>query len=654
MLDTNKLKGAMYSVRKATFCRREPFIVFIALSMLVFIFYYRVLSTYFLADDYNYVGHLLVNARDYVQGAQLAKWFIDFSAQGLQNPELSVFFRPVVQWLWLTDFIAWGTNPSGYHLTNIILHILNSFLVYLIATRVLHSHWGGMVAGVLFALHPIHADSVAWIPDRTDVLAAFFYFLSAVFFVYFRQKGRYLFCLLSVIAFALAIGTKENTVALPIILLVYDILFNRQSWSRIARAQILYWFVLVGYVALRFWSLGQFGRNTGGGFFSYGIELFAGFYTLAMAQPFFSDMNNSLMLIILGLVAVVMLIYHGRAPLWMGMMWIAISLLPSASAAYVAPRLAYTPSAGLAIAMAAIFLSPLPRQSNLSRALGTGLAAICVLAYGWGLALRVDDWVAAGTVAGAIPAETLRLHPTLSPDARLYYTGVPDILRNITIYNGNFGTAIQIAYKNPRLSVSRVEKFPILTADLDRTYFLEYSRRKITERDDLTRALQLREHCPGAQQTALNWDFSRENKEWQSWDQLTLLETRDGALDMLSRGDDPNFGGPIMSIPTLAIGNIEIEMSVRADIPVTQGAVFWMTTGQKDFSPAQQQTFDVQADGVFHTYRVDIAQVGNLMIGDSIIRLRLDPIHAPGEIALKAVRVNLYCSQIDGVTCKCQ
>ena len=651
MLDTRR-QVTDNSIWKTVLLPPSPFVVLLGLAIVVLFFCAPILPTYFLADDYNYLGHLLVHARQYVQGEELGKWFIDFSAQGLQNPELSVFFRPVVQWLWLTDYIAWGTDAFGYHLTNIILHTLNAFLVYLLATRILHNRLGGIVAGLLFALHPIHADSVCWIADRTDVLSAFFYFAGAIFFVLFRQRGWRLLGFFSVVAFALAIGTKENTVALPLILFAYDLLFTfRVLRWRILLAQIPYGLTLVAYVGARVFFLGEFGRNTGGGFLSYGVELFAQFYAMALSAPFIADMNLPLLIAVLVIMIVVLAIYRARAAVWFGAAWIAVSLLPAASAAYVAPRLAYTPSAGFALVLAAIIAQPLARRTKQERAVGIALCAFFVLAYGWGLAARVDNWVAAGSLADAVRTETLRLHPTVPPDVRLLYTGVPDILRGIPIYNDNFETAIRIVYENPNLDAARLEHFPITTERLDRTHFLEFRRRKITERDDLSQAMQARTQCPA--KLALVWDFSRGNAGWATWNQITSLSTRDGVWQLQAQGDDPNLGSPTLNLSAFALGDIEIEMRVRGESPATRGAIYWQVNEQDDFSPAQHQTFAVNADGTLYTYRVNLAATNRLFVGDHITRLRLDPVEMPAEIALKTIRVYRVCAQDEGVVCQC-
>jgi hypothetical protein len=638
----------------------RPWLALLILAMAIFAFFFPILSTFFLADDYNYVGYLLSHARAYVQGEQLTDWFVAFSAQGLQNPVLSVFFRPVVQWLWLTDFIMWGTNAFGYHLTNILLHVLNSFLVFLLARWILRQRWGAFVAGLLFALHPIHADSVSWIADRTDVLSTFFYLLGATSFVLYRVKTRRIFRDVSLAAFALAIGTKENTVALPLVLVAYDLLFAFRGWDRkIALAQIPFALILGLYVAARFLFLGQFGRNTGGGFLTFGAELFATFYVQSLGQPFVYDIDRPQLILALGVVALVIFLYRDRRALWFGLAWIVFSLLPSAAAAYVAPRLAYAPSAGLALALGAICAQPLPRRGGTEPTVlarwnlyaGILLTFFFVARYGLGLAARVDDWNAAGTVARIIPEETKKLHRSIPRGSRLQFLGAPEILRGIYIYNDNFGSAFQVAYQDPSLRAYTADKFPVLD-DPSGIFFFEYRRRVVTERADIPRVLSARQKCLGNQFPSLTWDFSGEAQGWEAQNDLVPFVFRDGALRTRATGNDPHMASPSVDLSAIAVGEVEIALSVRGDAATTEGSVFWLRQGE-DFSPAREQTFAIQADGAMRTYRIALARNEKLFVGDHIAQLRLDPGAMPAEIAIRSIRVNVHCRSVSGDVCQC-
>ncbi len=132
------------------------------------------------------------------------------------------------------DYSVWGVNPVGYHLTNIVFHAANTFLVGMIATRLVRSGGGALrgngvvlatlVAALLFGLHPLHVESVAWVSERKDVLFAFFFFLSILAYLGYvsapRSRGYYYVA--SLVAFAFSLMSKPMAVTLPAVLLVLD------------------------------------------------------------------------------------------------------------------------------------------------------------------------------------------------------------------------------------------------------------------------------------------------------------------------------------------------------------------------------------------------------------------------------------------------
>lgn len=140
---------------------------------------------------------------------------------------------------WLTlglDYLLWGMNPAGYHLTNIVLHALNAVLVTLVAVRLLRlarprsaesALWTGAAAAALFfALHPLRAESVAWVTERRGLLSALFALLTVL--AYLRMcaasgAARRRWLVASVGCYALALGSKAAVMTLPLVLVVLDV-----------------------------------------------------------------------------------------------------------------------------------------------------------------------------------------------------------------------------------------------------------------------------------------------------------------------------------------------------------------------------------------------------------------------------------------------
>ena len=126
---------------------------------------------------------------------------------------------------WLShmlDIEIYGLNPMGHHWTNLQIHIVNSILLFLVLKMMTGALWqSGFVAG-LFALHPLHVESVAWIAERKDVLSTLFWILSMWAYVrYVRQHDKKYYFIL-ILFFILGLMSKPMLVTLPFVLLLLD------------------------------------------------------------------------------------------------------------------------------------------------------------------------------------------------------------------------------------------------------------------------------------------------------------------------------------------------------------------------------------------------------------------------------------------------
>ena len=127
--------------------------------------------------------------------------------------------------IWISlqiDASLFGPNPGGYHATNVFLHIANTVLLFLVLKSMTGAIWRSALLAALFALHPLHVESVAWISERKDVLSTLFWMLTLAAYVGFvrqRSLGRYLVVIL---AFTLGLLAKPMLVTLPFVLLLLD------------------------------------------------------------------------------------------------------------------------------------------------------------------------------------------------------------------------------------------------------------------------------------------------------------------------------------------------------------------------------------------------------------------------------------------------
>jgi len=126
---------------------------------------------------------------------------------------------------WLShmlDCTLFGVNPGRHHLTNLLLHIANTLLLFIVLKQITAALWQSAFVAAAFALHPMHVESVAWIAERKDVLSMFFWILTiAAYSRYVRQPAKTWY-LLTVLAFAMGLMSKPTVVTLPFVLLLLD------------------------------------------------------------------------------------------------------------------------------------------------------------------------------------------------------------------------------------------------------------------------------------------------------------------------------------------------------------------------------------------------------------------------------------------------
>ena len=128
----------------------------------------------------------------------------------------------------MLDCQVYGLQPWGHHLTNVLLHTVNTLLVFLVWWRMTGALWRSFLVAALFGLHPAHVESVAWISERKDVLSALFWMLTLWAYVGYvkRHESRdpkfRLFYGLTLVFFMLGLLSKPMTVTLPCVLLLLD------------------------------------------------------------------------------------------------------------------------------------------------------------------------------------------------------------------------------------------------------------------------------------------------------------------------------------------------------------------------------------------------------------------------------------------------
>lgn len=122
----------------------------------------------------------------------------------------------------LADYQLYGLDPRGYHVTNILIHIANTLLLFFVLVRITGAEWKSGFVAALFAVHPLHVESVAWVAERKDVLSTFFWLLTVCAYVLYVNRPRALTYIAVLVAFGLGLLAKPMLVSLPLVLLLLD------------------------------------------------------------------------------------------------------------------------------------------------------------------------------------------------------------------------------------------------------------------------------------------------------------------------------------------------------------------------------------------------------------------------------------------------
>lgn len=163
-------------------------------------------------DDYSYV----------VENPHVQRGFTADSLRWAFTSSYQAVWQPVVWLSYMLDFTLHGLEPGGYHLTNLILHGLNVVLLFAFLVIATGHVWRSATVALLFGVHPLHVESVAWIAERKDVLSTVFWFLLLVAYVRYATRPSGSRACLVAVALGFGLMAKPMLVTVPLLLLLLD------------------------------------------------------------------------------------------------------------------------------------------------------------------------------------------------------------------------------------------------------------------------------------------------------------------------------------------------------------------------------------------------------------------------------------------------
>ena len=396
-------------------------------------------DNYFLGDDFGLVQHL----HD-LPAERLLTYFGSDWTEGIYGYQLDEL-RPFLAFTyWLDAHLFGAINVSGYHATNLVLHLLNALLVLAIARSIAPGEPRfAVLAASLFALMPSHAEPVAWISGRVDSLAALFYLGAFLCFVRFRLVNRQAWLWATLLIFVAGLFAKQTIVTFPLLILAFDLIgptaqhsARRPSFARLW-PHVLFAVLVASYLALRYALFGNAVREN--------------LLTAAALQEFLVRQNryvrellptpnsaSRVMKVAAEVLTICALAACGRwvlarrqayqhvvrRLLFFGAAWYGITIAPMI-VTYLSMRHLYITTAGVSIALAALILPGYPLEERRRTKMRMAMAAMLIALYAVSSIWNVSNWVASGMESQKFASAVPRLLQSV-PRGSVVFVEVPE------------------------------------------------------------------------------------------------------------------------------------------------------------------------------------------------------------------------------------
>jgi hypothetical protein len=379
------------------------------------------LNTYFTGDDFGLIQ--LFSSKPPLHFLSL--FFTPWTE--LTYGQIADELRPLIALSYQVDSVWGAATPVGYHLTNIVFHVANALIVLVIARGICRlTTFASAFAGVLFAVLPVHAPSVAWISGRADSIPALFYLSAFLCFAIWRRGGCRRFYVASVALSFLALFSKQSAITFVLTIALFDLLVERRiprwSWAWV-QPYVAFLAITLLYLGLRLVLFGNAVREQSVNewmFASFGLLQVVNFGLLALGwhagnqdlATFVGPDVLSLVIIgdavtlwaLLGLFAearkVLRRMPAGRSRyIWFfGPAWWLLGVAPLL-VTYVSPRHLYLVAAGASIVVAIGIDALWGSNRQLRRSISVLASAALIAIYASQQKIEVDFVNKSGTVS---------------------------------------------------------------------------------------------------------------------------------------------------------------------------------------------------------------------------------------------------------------
>ena len=385
-------------------------------------------------------------------------------------------YHPLTWLSHMVDVAMFGNNPAGHHVTNVALHALNAALLFLVLSALTRAPWPSLAVAILWAVHPLRVESVAWVAERKDLLCGLFFLLSlGAYARYVRMRSTAAYAA-SLACFVLGLMSKPMIVTLPCVLLLLDLwpLRRGDAWRRLLLEKVPFLLLTIGSAVITMIAQRTAGAMTAGevyplplrlanALWAYGRYVELSFWPrgLAIIYPYHGALPGTrvpplgiaigaMLLVGVTLLGVWLWRKRDERSLLVGWLWFLGMLVPTIGIVQVgwqsmADRYTYLPQIGLLIAVVWPLATALKRGSG-GRAVASAAAFVIAAALAWRTHVELGHWRDNITLFTRAVAVTEKNHIALSALALGY-----DEIGNIPAAIAHYQQALAITPREPQL-----------------------------------------------------------------------------------------------------------------------------------------------------------------------------------------------------------
>ena len=458
--------------REAFRVAKLPVVPIVILAIIAPLVFFSFFKNYFVGDDFTWL-----------------RWAAQTKLNSLGQVFLSAngfFYRPLAKVYFFLAYPIFGLRPQGYHLVSFALHFGITIGVYFLALLLTKKKLAAFLAGVLFLVHPVNAESIFWISSTSHLLASFFFIWGFLAYFWWRRgsgKRKIVFYFLALAAFILGLVSHECMVVFPLALIFWDLSFNwpKRAKKWLARMKFFVPFLLL--TGVYFWlrngvaqahglsgdynyNLIHLPFNFVGNLVGYFGELVAG-----VRFVYFYDLSRSYFRVhqsaALGLLVILALLAWRFCRRWrldrvviflLG--WMVILLLPFLGLGNIAERYIYLADAGFFIILAMGLTSFFEKARKYKLKLGM-LSFVLVTSsllvfYILGLKKAEQEWFQAGETANKILLALGSNYSRFPAGSTLYFVNLPIRQGRAWIFPVGLKDGLWFIYKNDDLEIKKI------------------------------------------------------------------------------------------------------------------------------------------------------------------------------------------------------